>query len=267
MPTYGWFHVIEGPSSLAALHFHDGSVLKEVTHAPKCGVLDQEDLFAQGIYVSRFIKNAKDADALGSCTANATMAATSAILPEDEWLTFATASAYDDVVNIEEGAITFYHECTDQTGTLQQEWPPTDCGSSGPYIVSELQRLGLVKGASVAHGATSFVSLMQTTGILVGGPWFNSWETPGKLGMIDGNGTATDLRAAIASGVAGGHERYSFQIEHLALTATGDVTPEKTILVDRNSWSRSWGDTGNYRVHLSTYVMLGGSSDYRQLVA
>lgn len=266
MPSYGRNHVVESPASLAALHFHDGSELKEVTHEPRCGVLDQEDLFAQGIYVSRIVVHAKDVDALGSCTANATMAAVSNLVPEDEFCHFATASAYDDVVNIEEGAILFYSECTHQTGTPGAEWPPTDCGSSGPYVVSELERLGITKGAKIAHGPTSVVSLMQQGGLLLGSPWFMAWEQPDAGAFIDGDGSADALKSAIASGLAGGHETYQCAIEKLALLPSGQVDPFGTVLRARNSWSRSWGETGDYRVHLSTWTMLGAHCDFRMLV-
>ena len=265
MPAYGRYHVPESPSALLRLHLHTGAALKEVTHEPKVGVLDQEDLFAQGIYVSRLIKGAKDVDALGSCTANATMSAVSNILPEDEFLTFATASAYDDVVNVEEGAILFYSKCTQQTGTPQTEYPPTDCGSSGPYIVEELQHLGIVKTDTMAHGATNLVSLLQNDGVLMGSPWLNAWETP-VHGVIDGDGSPAALDAALRSGVAGGHETYLSAIEKLELTETGRVVPEETILRGRNSWSRSWGDNGSYYVHLSTLVAIAGYCDWRALV-
>jgi hypothetical protein len=247
------------------VHLHAGADLHEVDHEPKVGVLDQEDLFAQGIYVSRFIPGAKDVDALGSCTANATMSAVSNVLPEDEFLSFATASAYDDVVNVEEGAITFYSKCTAQTATPQTEYPPTDCGSSGPYIVQELQRLDLVKTDTIAHGPTNLISLMQADGVLMGSPWLNAWETP-VHGVIDGDGSTAVLERQLRQGIAGGHETYLSAIEKLTLTETGRVVPEETILRGRNSWSASWGTGGSYYVHLSTLVSIGSACDFRQLV-
>lgn len=72
--AYGRFQVAEAPSALRALHFHTTEKLKTVDHEPKVAVLDQEDLLAQGIRVSQFIQGAKDVDALGSCTAQATVA-------------------------------------------------------------------------------------------------------------------------------------------------------------------------------------------------
>lgn len=267
MPAYGRFQVPEHPSSLARLHVHDGTELLTVTHEPKLGVLDQEDLFAQGIYVSRLITGAKDVDALGSCTANATVAAMSNVLPEDEFMTFATCSAYDDVVNAEEGAILFYHHCTDQTGEPQTEWPPTDCGSSGPYIVRQLETLNLISGDRIAHGPTALVSLLQTDGVLQGSPWFNLWEHPDATGFVDRDGSVEALNLAVSSGVAGGHETYLFGVECISQRDDGSVTPKLTILKARNSWSASWGTRGNYRIHLSTLAALAGYCDWRQVSA
>lgn len=265
---FGRYQVAESFSALARLHHYSGATaLKAVEHMPPLGVLDQEDLKAQGIDVSTFIAGAtKNIDALGSCTANATTVALSNALSQAEFLHTTRAGSYNDTVGAERWAITFYASCTHQTGDTSTEWPPTDCGSSGPYIVSELEALGLASGDRIAHGADNIVSLMQTDGVLVGSPWFESWMEPDAHGFIDGDGSASALETAIRSGVAGGHETYHWGIEHLALTATGAVDPFNTIMLARNSWSSSWGDAGNFRYHLSTLVMLGQYCDIRQLV-
>lgn len=262
---YGRYQAPESPNSLLRLHFHRGGTLTEVDHEPKVGVLDQEDLHAQGILCSTFIPGAGDPDALGSCTANATTAALSTVLSEQEFLATTGATSYQDTVGAEKWAIKFYHQCSSQTADSATEWPPTDCGSSGPYIVKELEAQKLVKGDRIAHGADNIVSLMQTGGLLVGQPFFNAWEDPDSNGFVDGDGSPDALEAAIQSGVAGGHETFVFGIEHLALTATDRVDPFNTVLDVRNSWSASWGDAGNYRIHLSTYVMLGNYCDFRSL--
>jgi hypothetical protein len=245
------------------LHIHDGSVLKEVDHEPKVGVLDQSDLIKQGINTSHLIPGARVVDALGSCTANAATSALSNVLGESAFLELIKATSYEDVVKAEEFAITFYHLCSDQTGNPSQEWPPTDCGSSGPYVVQQLERMKLVSGDKIAHGADSIVSLMQTDGLLTGSPFFNAWEDPDADGFIDGGGVG----AAIRSGLAGGHETYWSAIEKLVLTETGKVDASKTVIRGRNSWTSSWGDSGSYRAYLSTFVALGNYCDHRQLVA
>lgn len=275
MPSYGQFHVAETLSALATLHVHDGiTPLTTVDHEPKVGVLDQEDLIAQGIRVSTFIPGAKDVDALGSCTANATVSALSNVLSRDAfaaWVAFPVHTTdvhpYDDVVSAEKAAIRFYHASTDQTGQRSEEWPPTDCGSSGPYIVSECVKQKLASGAKIASGAQNIVSLMQSGGLLTGSPFFNSWESPDANGFIDGDGSPAALQAAIRSGLAGGHETFWSAIEKLVLTETGAVDPAKTVIRFRNSWAKGWGDNGSARFHLSTFVALGGQCDHRLLVA
>lgn len=264
---FGQYAVAESPSALLRMHLHQGGPLKPVDHEPKVGVLDQEDLIAQGIDTSQLIPGAQKVDALGSCTANAATSALSNVLNEATFLAATGAKSYADVVSGEQFAIRFYHQCTDQTGDPGQEWPPTDCGSSGQYIVSEAKRLKLASDERIAHGAENIVSLMQTDGLMVGGTWFNSWMEPDANGFVDGNGTVADLEKALRSGVAGGHETYYSAVEKLVLTATGKVDAVKTVLRARNSWTKSFGDNGSYRLHLSTVVALGSHYDFRQLVA
>lgn len=270
--SYGRYQVPEPPSALRCLHFHQGGPLREVDHEPKMAVLDQEDLLAQGIRVSSFIPGAQDVDALGSCTANATTVALSNVLSEAEFAEFIGRDGspnpiYTDTRAAEVAAICFYHQCTDQTGSTAEEWPPTDCGSSGPYIVSMLERLGLASGAKIAHAGEDLVSLMQTDGVLMGSPWLQVWEQPDSEGFIDGDGSLKILEEQIREGVAGGHETYLCKIVQLAFLPSGLVDPEHTILEGRNSWTSAWGHGGNYRVHLSTLVRIAAQCDFRQLIA
>jgi hypothetical protein len=265
---FGRYQVAESPMALLDTHIHDGAtLLKEVDWEPKNAVLDQEDLLKQGIRVSQFIPGATDVDALGSCTANANTSALANLLDEADYLKYANASSYDDTVNLEKFAISFYHGCTDQTGDTGQEWPPTDCGSSGPYVVQWNIHNGYCGGAKIASGADNIVSLMQSGGLLVGQPFLNAWMQPDSNGFVDGNGSLSTLKAQIREGVAGGHETYVSAIEKLALHPTGHVDPSKTVLRVRNSWTKSWGDNGSYLIHLSTYIAFGANCDFRQLVA
>ena len=275
-PAYGRYQVAEPPSSMSGVHLHAGGPLKVVDHEPKVAVLDQSDLHAQGIHVPTFIKGAKDVDALGSCTAQATTSALSNVLHVAKFVDFvenlgdqavSTALVYTNTAAAERAAIGFYHAETMQTGDPAEEWPPTDCGSSGPFIVDELKVLGYINGAKIAHGAQNIVSLMQTGGILIGSPWLNAWEQPNALGFIDGTGTLSALEDQIRRGIAGGHETFLSAIEKLTLTGGGLVDPFHTILRIRNSWGKGWGDHGSCLIHLSTLVALGQYIDFRQLVA
>lgn len=283
MATYGRFQVPESMATIPRQHQRTATYLNVVDHEPAIGVLDQEDLIAQGIDTSTLVPGAQKVNALGSCTANAFVSALANLMAQkfgaaDALSEFQaatrlllspdyTVSDWSDVVDAERFAIRFYHGCSDQTGMLSREWPPADTGSSGPFVEQYAKRLGLASDAYLAHGATNIVSLMQTGGLLTGSPWYNAWETPDANGFIDGDGSPAAYQVGVRSGVAGGHETYWSAIEKLTFTATGAVTPTGTIIRGRNSWSKSWGDNGSYRAHLSTFVQLGQYCDHRQLVA
>lgn len=262
---FGQFFVPETEETMLTLHIHDGATpLTNVDWEPKNGVLDQEDLEKQGIDTSVLVPGAPKVDALGSCTENANMSGLSNVLSEADYLAFTGATSYDDVIGIEKHAIVCYHEVGLLMGK-DKGWPPTDGGSSGVYIVKQDQGFKVVDGATIAHGAQNIVSLLQSGGLLTGQPFLNAWMEPNAQGFIDGNGSSSTLEKQIKQGVAGGHETYLSAIEEIALSATGTVIPEKTIIRFRNSWTKSWGDNGSYRAHLSTYIALGSYCDFRQL--
>lgn len=267
-PGYGRVQVAEPLAHLSHIHRYDGaSPLKEVDHEPPMGVLDQSDLHAQGIYCSQFIPGAGDPDALGSCTANATTVHLSDLLPEAAFLKAAGVQSYADTVGGETFSIRFYNACTDQTGQSGTEWPPTDCGSSGPYIYSEAKAQGLVTSQRIAQHAQDVVSLLQSGTVLCGQPFLKAWESPDANGFIDGDGSLSTLTHMLTGGVAGGHETCWSSIEKLAFDGLGRVNPAGTVIRARNSWSASWGDHGSYRFHLSTFVALSHWCDFRQLGA
>jgi hypothetical protein len=273
--SFGRYHAPEPPHHITLIHRHSGSSLKVVDHEPKLAVLDQEDLINQDIDTSVLVSGAQKVDALGSCTANAfTVAASNLGLATYLELVKAVGLAtpdptvgFSDTKTGEETAIRFYHLCTDQTGDPSQEWPATDCGSTGVFVVKEAQRLGVVKSQKIAVTPQDLASLLQTGGVIQGTPFFNAWMTPDRDAFVDGLGSQADLEAAIHSGIAGGHETHISAIERIQLSATGQVIPDRTVLRVRNSWSDTWGDDGSFRIHLSTLAMLGSYCDFRQLAA
>ena len=272
-PTkFGRVHVAEPFSSILRLHQHNPAVtLKAVAHPPKVPVLDQEDLQAQGIDTSRVIPGAPVADALGSCVANATLAAVSTVLTRTGAEALAQAlpgaALAGDPVADEKTAIRLYHALTDQTGEPATEWPPTDCGSSGLWACKWLESHQVITGHRIAHGADSIVSLMQTHALITGQPWLNAWMTPGSDGFIDGDGSPQRLAEDINGGVAGGHEACWYGIDSLATDEDGHVDPDNTVIRFRNSWSPGWALDGDGLAHLSTFIYLARWCDHRAFLA
>jgi len=267
-PTkFGWFSVAE-PLRLDRMHLHRGEQLRLVSHEPPIPVLDQEDLIEQGLDTSQLVPGAAKVDALGSCTCNAgtaSLAERYAAVHGPAALATIGLSATDAVAN-EAFAIRLYHAVTDQTGDPAQEWPPTDCGSTGLYVCTELEKQGLIAGHKTASGIHNLVSLLQGGTVIVGLPWFNAWMDPDSSGFVDGDGSILALEQAIASGVAGGHETCITAVEALKFDLLGRIEGETSHVRVRNSWSSSWGDQGSYRIHLSTLELLGHYADFRQFV-
>lgn len=266
--------------SVASMQMHRlhmtaaSATLKEVQHSVPIPVLDQEDLFAQGIDTSSIVPGAQKVDALGSCTCNAGTAHLA-----ERWaaagkdlsaITLKGAPSHLSVsatnaATTEEFAIFLYHLVTDQTGNPATEYPPTDCGSSGLYVASELEKQGLASSYKTGSGVLGTLSLLQSGTVMQGLPWFNSWFTPDAQGFIDGDGSVDALMAALDSGVAGGHETLQTGIPQLALTSAGTVNLEATVIRVRNSWSASFGLSGDYLIHASTLDYLAQYADFKQV--
>jgi hypothetical protein len=271
---FGQFSVPE-PLRFDLLEVHDGSPLTEVTHPIPIPVLDQEDLHAQGIDVTKLVPGAQDADALGSCTCNtgtAHIAERWAAAGKD--ITGLTLSSGAGQVSLsatdaradEEFAIVLYHLVTDQTGDPAQEWPPTDCGSTGLYVAQELISLGFAASYKSAANVTGALQLLQSGTVMMGGPWFNSWMTPDSNGFVDGDGSYAAVQAAMQSGVAGGHETLLRGIPQLAQGSDGTVDVASTVLRVRNSWSVKFAQSGDYLLHASTLNYLARHYDFKTVI-
>ena len=267
-PTKFGRHASPMPMRLDRMHLHRGEELREVDHEPPVPVLDQEDLLAQGIDTSVLVPGAAKVDALGSCTCQSgtvSLAERYAAVHGVAALPLIGLSVADSKSN-EESAIRLYHSVTDQTGNPATEWPPTDCGSTGLDVCTELETMGLARGHQTASGIRNVVSLAQAGTVMVGLPWFEAWMEPDAEGFVDGKGGLFALERAIASGVAGGHETCITAVERLTIGVVGRIDASKSHLRVRNSWSGSWGDHGSYRIHLSTLALLGAHVDYKQLI-
>ena len=273
---FGRYHVAE-PFRAELQHLYRGAPLKTVQWGIPIPVLDQEDLLAQGIDTAQLVPGAAKADALGSCTANATAASAAERCRAEgtglSWLNLKPAPGSSeqtvsatDAVACEKWAITFYDLCTRQTGDPAQEWPPADCGSTGLYCCQEMKRQGFIRTYQTGTGGRALASMLQAGSVIMGIPWFNAWMEPGKDGFVDGDGSIAAYDAAVASGVAGGHEVCIYQLPQVIQAASGAVELQRSWVQGRNSWSASWGLSGDFRLHLSTAEWLAQQVDLKQFV-
>jgi len=252
-------HQILDARSLPFIHRHHGGSLKPALWQPKTPVLDQQDLLAQGINVASLVPGGvPGTDALGSCTGNAGTAALSTVLTAVQCE--AAGLSLTDPAAAEQFAIRLYAEATRQDEWLAQQWPPTDCGSSGLGVARALRARGLVGSYVHAADADGIASLLQSGPLMLGMPWYNAWfEPPGSGAFVD------DAPYWSTSGLAGGHEVCAVGLETVVQDTSGRVVPERTVLLIRNSWSRSWGDQGHFRMRLSTYTSQRRQIDVQQL--
>ncbi|MGW7001444.1 hypothetical protein ACWGCW_01105 [Streptomyces sp. NPDC054933] len=244
--------------SLNWLHHHDHTELKPVRHEIPIPILDQQDLLAQGVQVSELVPGAQDVDALGSCTAQTGTAALAWLLGADR-LDEVGLSGTDAVAD-EQYAIRLYHEATLDDDDLRDEWPPTDCGSSGLGVARALHARGAVGSYVHATSADAFASLLQTGPVMVGMPWTQAFFEPDGEGFIDSGDW-------MSSGIAGGHEVLAIGLEKVEQDSAGRAIPQQTVMRLRNSWSTNWNPvlSGEFRMRLSTYQVMRSAMDLIQL--
>lgn len=251
-------HQVLDPRSLAFVEGGAGVHLREVDHEPPCPVLDQEDLHAQGISVRGMFPDAPgldDADALGSCVGNATVAHLSQVIGMDR-----LELPADQLTKAAEVlAIRRYHRATQLDSDLTDTYPVVDCGSSGLGSARACKADGLISGYRHATSAMGLLALLQSGTVLMGMPWYNAMFNTDPDGFVDTHGWQD-------TGVAGGHEVCVTAIERLVLDRAGHPAGS-TVLRVRNSWSQGWGWHGSFRLRLATYQALRSQVDLIQFVA
>ncbi len=151
----------------------------------------------------------------------------------------------------EEYAVNLYADAT-HADAWPGEYPPQDTGSSGLAICKVLKQRGTITGYRWAISARGLLRLLQDGPVLMGMPWYSSFFEPNGSGFIDARRWQT-------SGLAGGHE-----VEIVGCDIDENDLSQ-TVLTCANSWSRSWGDSGYFRLRLGTYERLRGV-DLKQYV-
>jgi hypothetical protein len=249
-------HMVLDERSLAYRRRYSGETIRPVEWTPKVPVLDQQDLLAQGIHTSRMFEGVEDADALGSCTANAATALIS-ILRSPEDLTAAGLDVTDPAA-AETWAIGLYSDATHRDQWHDQAWPSTDCGSSGLGVAKALRGRGLIDQYGHATTALELCRDLQNGPVLMGMPWPAAFFEPvGSLALLD------EIPDWSSSPIAGGHEVCITALEAVGQDDRGLIY-DHTILRVQNSWSASWGDAGSFRMSLALYQTLRDQIDLVQ---
>jgi hypothetical protein len=249
-------HKVLDPRSLAYRTPYTGEDLKPVEWLPKTPVLNQQNLLAQGIRTSHVFLGAPDVDALGSCTGNAATCLIS-VLHTPEQLAVAALNVTDPV-DAELWSIGLYSDATHRDQWHEQAWPATDCGSSGLGVAKALRARGLIAEYRTATTAEELCTLLQAGPVLMGMPWHAAFtQASDDAGFIDTTPGWAD------SPLEGGHEVCITALEAVALH-DGRLLPDHTVLRFRNSWGTGWGDRGEGRLFLSTYLALRDQIDLVQ---
>lgn len=155
---------------------------------------------------------------VGSCTGNASVGAVGtgplfAALPQIH-------PALDEPY-----ALKVYGKATELDG-YPGTYPGQDTGSDGLSAAKACQQFGLIAGYLHATTLAAMVTALQTTPVIVGVNWYDSWDSPRANGVV-----------AITSGarVRGGHE---FEVVGVDVDA-------KTFRA-ANSWGTGYGDQGYF---------------------
>ncbi|MFD5899046.1 hypothetical protein [Streptomyces sp. NPDC060366] len=248
-------HLVLDPRSLAYRRPYSGEPLRATEWEPRIPVLDQQNLRSQGIYTSQAYGLVDDLDALSSCTGNAGAALLSVLLTKDQ----ATAAGLDtdNAAAAEHFAIGLYADASQRDQWRQEAWPTDDVGSSGLGVAKALHARGLVDQYGHATTALELCALLQSGPVLLGTRWHAAFSEPDRDGFIDTDPEWAD------SPLEGGHEVCVTALEAIALN-DGVLMPEHTVLRFRQSWGSSWGDHGDGRMRLSTYLALRDDADVIQ---
>lgn len=254
-PAHLGRHQVLDPRSLAYRRAYDGQPLRATAWEPRIPVLDQQNLRAQGIHLSQAYGLEEDMDALASCTGNAATALLSNLLTKEQ--AAAAGLDVDDAAAAQRFAIDLYAGATTADQWHDLTWPVQDCGSSGLGVAKTMRARGLIDQYAHATTAEELCMLLQTGPVLMGMSWFESFSSPDSQGFIDSDPNWHE------SALEGGHEVCVTALEAVA-TADGALLPDHTVLRFRQSWGSAWGDHGDGRLKLSTYLTLRDEIDVLQ---
>ncbi|MFF4338075.1 hypothetical protein [[Kitasatospora] papulosa] len=253
-PTLGRHQVLD-PRSLAYRRPYDGQPLRATAWEPRIPVLNQTGLIAQGIRTAQAYGLDEDVDALASCTGNAATALLSILLTPEQ--AFAASLNLADAAMAQHFAIGLYADATSCDQWDEAAWPSQDVGSSGLGVAKAMRNRGLIDQYGHATTAYQLCTLLQTGPVLMGLPWRAAMSEPDANGFVDADPNWAD------SPLEGGHEICVTALEDIALN-DGAIDYANTILRFRQSWGSAWGEHGDGRLRLSTYLTLCDEIDVVQ---
>lgn len=249
-------HQVLDPRSFAYRRPYDGRPLRATAWEPRIPVLDQTNLVAQGIRTSEQYGLESDVDALASCTGNAATALLSILLTPEK----AAGAGLDtsSATAAQHYAIGLYADATAEDRWQDLTWPSQDCGSSGLAITKVLRGRRLIDQYGHATTGEELCTLLQSGPVLLGMPWCTAFtQTADPAGFIDADPAWAD------SPLEGGHEVCLTALEDVAFL-DGALDPDHTVLRFRQSWGSTWGDHGDGRLRLSTYLAMREQVDLIQ---
>ena len=195
--------------SLAYTHRNSGVTLQSVLHERHIPILNQGDV--------------------GACTGNAETGALGC-----DPLYGPLASRPGGVVLTEQTALALYSaaETIDGDGP----YPPNDNGSCGLSVCKAALNEDLISGYTHCLSQADVLDALQTSPVILGVNWYDSFDTPDSSGLI-----------SISPGaqVRGGHE----------ILARGIDVDARTVFLD-NSWGTDWGVSGSFTMSWATLEQL-----------
>jgi hypothetical protein len=195
---------------------------RKVNHDPRSRAFPAPRAAKRRPILHRRYSPVLDQGSLGSCTGNAMAHAvnmTPLHIRGTKWL-------------VQEDAVALYQRAT-LIDPFPGVFPPTDTGSDGLSVCKAALELGLITGYRWAFGFEHALDALQFGPVLIGTYWHWSMFFPDGEGFIRPNGETV-----------GGHE----------YVLMGDDT--KNTLTFLNSWGKSWGKAGRFKMDYATFKAL-----------